>query len=188
MPLTVAVQMDPIARIRIAGDSTFALLLEAQARGHKLLHYTPDRLRPWTYRPPLVVTELHVGGQRLPPAAALTLPAQAHSISVEFAALDYSAPARNRYAYRLEGYDDGWIETDATHRLASYAKLAPGAPQLHGVAAPRQNIYRVLEHWQQLALVAGSSTASSAHSKAGQLAAPRALAHLPVDRKARLSR
>src|SRR5271163_1103375 len=45
MPLTVAVQMDPIERIRIAGDSTFALLLEAQARGHKLLHYTPDRLQ-----------------------------------------------------------------------------------------------------------------------------------------------
>ena len=45
MPLIVAVQMDPIARIRIAGDSTFALLLEAQARGHRLLHYTPDRLR-----------------------------------------------------------------------------------------------------------------------------------------------
>jgi glutathione synthase len=37
--------MDPIERIRIAGDSTFALLLEAQARGHRLLHYTPDRLR-----------------------------------------------------------------------------------------------------------------------------------------------
>jgi len=45
MPLAVAVQMDPIERIRIAGDSTFALLLEAQARGHRLLHYTPDRLR-----------------------------------------------------------------------------------------------------------------------------------------------
>jgi glutathione synthase len=45
MSLTVAVQMDPIARIRIAGDSTFALLLEAQARGYRLIHYTPDRLR-----------------------------------------------------------------------------------------------------------------------------------------------
>ncbi len=44
MSLTVAVQMDPIASIRIAGDSTFALLLEAQRRGHRLLHYTPDRL------------------------------------------------------------------------------------------------------------------------------------------------
>src|SRR5918993_491939 len=44
MSLTVAVQMDSILGIRIAGDSTFALLLEAQARGHTLLHYPPDRL------------------------------------------------------------------------------------------------------------------------------------------------
>ena len=44
MALTVAVQMDPIDKINIAGDSTFALLLEAQARGHKLFYYTPDKL------------------------------------------------------------------------------------------------------------------------------------------------
>ncbi|SFH02874.1 glutathione synthase [Methylobacterium gossipiicola] len=44
MALTVAVQMDSIRAIRIAGDTTFALLLEAQARGHRLVHYTPDRL------------------------------------------------------------------------------------------------------------------------------------------------
>ncbi|WP_375454553.1 glutathione synthase [uncultured Methylobacterium sp.] len=44
MALTVAVQMDPIQAIRIAGDTTFALLLEAQARGHRLVYYTPDRL------------------------------------------------------------------------------------------------------------------------------------------------
>ncbi len=44
MTLTVAVQMDPIQRIRIAGDSTFALMLEAQRRGHRLLYYTPEQL------------------------------------------------------------------------------------------------------------------------------------------------
>ena len=44
MALTVAVQMDPIQNINIAGDSTFALLLEAQARGHSLLYYTPEKL------------------------------------------------------------------------------------------------------------------------------------------------
>jgi glutathione synthase len=44
MPLNVAVQMDPIERINIRGDSTFAILLEAQARGHALHYYTPDRL------------------------------------------------------------------------------------------------------------------------------------------------
>ncbi len=44
MSLKIAVQMDPIQRINIKGDSTFALLLEAQSRGHKLSYYTPDRL------------------------------------------------------------------------------------------------------------------------------------------------
>jgi glutathione synthase len=44
MKLNVAVQMDPIANINIAGDSTFALLLEAQKRGHGLSYYTPDKL------------------------------------------------------------------------------------------------------------------------------------------------
>jgi glutathione synthase len=44
MSLKIAVQMDPIERINIKGDSTFALLLEAQARGHALSYYTPDRL------------------------------------------------------------------------------------------------------------------------------------------------
>ena len=40
----VAVQMDPIDKINIRGDSTFALLLEAQKRGHRLSYYTPDKL------------------------------------------------------------------------------------------------------------------------------------------------
>ena len=44
MKLNVAVQMDPIARINIGGDSTFALLLEAQQRGHAVSYYTPDKL------------------------------------------------------------------------------------------------------------------------------------------------
>jgi glutathione synthase len=44
MRLDVAVQMDPIERINIRGDSTFALLLEAQRRAHALSYYTPDRL------------------------------------------------------------------------------------------------------------------------------------------------
>jgi glutathione synthase len=44
MTLKIAVQMDPIERINLRGDSTFALLLEAQQRGHHLFYYTPDRL------------------------------------------------------------------------------------------------------------------------------------------------
>ncbi len=42
--LEIAVQMDPLERINFAGDSTFALMLEAKRRGHRLWFYTPDLL------------------------------------------------------------------------------------------------------------------------------------------------
>jgi glutathione synthase len=60
MALTVAVQMDPIEKIDISGDSTFALMLEAQTRGHGLLYYGP---RDLTFRENKVtarVRPLHV--------------------------------------------------------------------------------------------------------------------------------
>jgi glutathione synthase len=44
LALKIAVQMDPIERIKIAGDSTFAMLLEAEKRGHAISYYTPDKL------------------------------------------------------------------------------------------------------------------------------------------------
>jgi glutathione synthase len=50
--------MDPIERIKIAGDSTFALLLEAERRGHRLSYYTPDRLA-------LASGKVHAGVQSL---------------------------------------------------------------------------------------------------------------------------
>lgn len=47
MALTVAMQMDPMESLNIAGDSTFAIMLAAQARGHRLYHYGPRDLT-WT--------------------------------------------------------------------------------------------------------------------------------------------
>ncbi len=44
MNLKIACQMDPIEGINVAGDSTFAILLEAQARGFEIFYYTPDEL------------------------------------------------------------------------------------------------------------------------------------------------
>jgi glutathione synthase len=64
-PLNIAVQMDALETINVAGDSTLALMQEAQARGHRILHYLPDQL-DWvedrviaTARP---VELLHGGG------------------------------------------------------------------------------------------------------------------------------
>ena len=44
MPLKIACQMDPIDRIDIRGDSTFALLIEAQRRGHEIFYYLPQHM------------------------------------------------------------------------------------------------------------------------------------------------
>ena len=47
-------------------------------------------------------------------------------IAFEFAALDFAAPARNRYAYRMTGFDPDWITVDAGRRFATYTNLQPG--------------------------------------------------------------
>jgi glutathione synthase len=47
MPIKVAMQMDPMESLNIAGDSSFHIMLAGQARGHKLYHYRPDDLT-WT--------------------------------------------------------------------------------------------------------------------------------------------
>jgi diguanylate cyclase (GGDEF)-like protein len=94
----------------------------------------PKRLQNWRYAAPLVVTDVRVGGKPVPPgrfsgnggAAPLVVQPEANSLAVEFAALDYSDPQHNRYAYKLEGYDADWIETDWTRRVAAYTNLSPG--------------------------------------------------------------
>ncbi len=60
MTLRVAVQMDPLESINISGDSTFAIMLGAQARGHRLFHYAAEALsyadgRLWTKAHPVTV-------------------------------------------------------------------------------------------------------------------------------------
>jgi glutathione synthase len=60
MALRVAVQMDPLERINIVGDSTFALMLKAQELGHELFYYSPEDLsfaegRLWTMGYPVKV-------------------------------------------------------------------------------------------------------------------------------------
>ncbi|MDI4634865.1 diguanylate cyclase [Pelomonas sp. V22] len=94
-----------------------------------LLVVDPDRFDGWSFQPPVVLTELRVDGRRQglgQAAEGLALKPGQRSFSVEFAALDYSDPARVRYRYRLDGYDPDWISTGANFRVASYSNLNPG--------------------------------------------------------------
>jgi signal transduction histidine kinase len=98
----------------------------------------PALLSKWTFQPPLVLSEIRVGGQSINAsrfnqsfiknnqADPLFIPSNANNLSVEFSALDFSAPEQNRYTYQLEGYDSDWVEAESTRRIATYTKLPPG--------------------------------------------------------------
>ena len=103
------------------------LLLFGGSKG--VLIIDPAKFQPRRYQPPMIATELSVAGQLRPigeMTRGLELQPGAANFSVEFAALEYSAPQRVRYSHRLDGFDQDWIETDANRRVASYTNLHPG--------------------------------------------------------------
>jgi diguanylate cyclase (GGDEF)-like protein len=115
-------------------------MLFGGARG--LLVIDPERFSPWSYKPPLVISELRVDGQERPlPTGALQLAPGERSFSVAFASLDYSQPGRNHYRYRLAGLDTGWISTGALSRTATYTNLAPGRYKLHLQGSNRDGVW-----------------------------------------------
>lgn len=89
----------------------------------------PDKFEAWDYQPPVVITKLKTDGidQNLVQIndGLKMRPDQRH-FEFEFSSLDYLVPQKNRYAYRLLGYQSEWIETDAEHRNVSYSNLWPG--------------------------------------------------------------
>ncbi|QGZ39538.1 two-component regulator propeller domain-containing protein [Pseudoduganella flava] len=108
---------------------------------HGLTAVSPREVRSRSVPPQVAITDIKVynrsltepgphGGVTLegPVTAprALTLSSGASAFSIEFAALHYTEPALNRYAYRLEGFDADWVETDASLRAATYTNLDPG--------------------------------------------------------------
>lgn len=94
-----------------------------------LMVVDPTRFARWEFAPPLAITELKVGGVLVPLAKleeGFTVTPQQRGFGAEFAALDFTAPQRNRYQYRLVGFDIDWIESDPGRRIASYNSLSPG--------------------------------------------------------------
>lgn len=98
-----------------------------------LLFIDPTAFRRWSYTPPVVATELRTNGREVSLgrlADTLVIRNDERSFAIEFAALDYSDPLRNRYRFQLEGFDREWIETDAGRRVAAYGNLWPGQYKL----------------------------------------------------------
>jgi signal transduction histidine kinase/serine phosphatase RsbU (regulator of sigma subunit)/streptogramin lyase len=93
--------------------------------------FFPDQIKDNPYPPPVVLTSFQIFNQDVMLDKALyeigdiELSYQDSVVSFEFAALDYTAPAENQYAYKLEGVDKDWVEA-GNRRFATYTHLDGG--------------------------------------------------------------
>ena len=93
--------------------------------------FYPGEIDENTIVPPVVLTEVVVPGleagsiRPLASSASVSMPYRFNNIHVQFSALSYRQPEKNRYAYLLEGEDERWNET-GNRRHATYTNLAPG--------------------------------------------------------------
>ena len=106
-------------------------------RGGGIIYFHPDSLKANDFLPPVYITDLLLKNKPVPvnDSGILKMPIEftkkiklnykQNIISFSFAALCYSHPEKNEYAYMLEGYDKDWIYTNASKRFANYTNLAP---------------------------------------------------------------
>jgi signal transduction histidine kinase len=90
--------------------------------------------------PPVSIRALHTSAQKYEPSELLHLPAGTTTLRVEYTALSLSIPERNRFRYRLEGWDKQWQEV-GTRREAIYTNLKPGTYTFHVVACNNDGIW-----------------------------------------------
>ncbi len=97
--------------------------------------FYPDQIEANSHVPPVVLTSFTKINQPVRferpvfDVERIELTHRDYSFSFELAALDFTAPERNRYRYRLEGFDDGWIE-NGTRRWVTFTNLDPGGYRL----------------------------------------------------------
>ncbi|MFL6659097.1 MAG: diguanylate cyclase domain-containing protein [Massilia sp.] len=126
---------------------------------------TPTIVRSESIAPQVAFTDIGVfnhslkNGQQAPGVIlegsvtapqSLTLSVQESVFTIEFAALHYTDPGRNTYAYRLDGFDHDWVYTDATRRSATYTNLDPGTYTFWVKAANNQGLWN--EHASSLTI------------------------------------
>ncbi len=103
-----------------------------------LIHFYPDEIKDNPYKPKIVFTKLTIMDEEvgINENSPLTKPINDMEVielsykdkifGIEFSALHYSIPKKNRYAYTLEGFIDKWVFVDANNRMAKFTNLDPG--------------------------------------------------------------
>gem|GEM_PF-1263809 len=98
--------------------------------------FSPENTVENPFIPPVVLTSIKIFNNEmrldkpLHVIKEITLSYKQKFISFDFAALDYTYPAKNRYAYKMDGFDTGWIDS-GTRNHAAYSNLSPGHYVFH---------------------------------------------------------
>jgi signal transduction histidine kinase/ligand-binding sensor domain-containing protein len=94
-----------------------------------LAAFYPEQIKDNAQPPPIAITAFRLLNEaepmQLPADGRVQLSYQQNDLSIEFAALDYHAPGKNQYAYRMEGVDRDWVSA-GTRRYVNYTNLQPG--------------------------------------------------------------
>ncbi len=94
--------------------------------------FFPNEIKDNNYLPPIVITSFQKFNKDvqfdkpLSEIQSLNLSYEDYVFSFEFASLDFAAPQKNKYAYKMEGLDKDWFFTNSEKRFASYTTLKPG--------------------------------------------------------------
>ena len=108
-----------------------------------LTAFDPERFEDNPFVPPIVLTSFRLFDEErpLPPSGgALRLGHDENFFSFEFAALSFHRPERNRYRYRLDGFDEVWIDP-GTRRFASYTNVPAGQYVFHVVGSNNDGVW-----------------------------------------------
>jgi len=105
----------------------------------------PTELTSNTYIPPIVITGIWLGNEKVnvydAMANGLDLDYNQNNINIEFAALSYSQPGKNKYAYMLDGLDAGWKRTNSEGRMLNYSHIPPGTYTLRLKASNNSDVW-----------------------------------------------
>ncbi len=100
----------------------------------------PDVVRRNKLVPPVVLERILADGVQLALGSEVRVPAGTERLVIEYGALSLLVPQRVRVKFRLEGYDDDWVDGGG-RRAASYTKLPPGRYRFHVIAANNDGVW-----------------------------------------------
>jgi len=100
----------------------------------------PSRLTPSSVPPPVVVEHVMAGAREWSPSRALDLPAGSNDLEIQYTAFSFSAPERIRFRYRLEGFDQEWVDA-GKRRAAYYTNIPPGSYRFRVSAANESGVW-----------------------------------------------